>query len=301
METGFRTDAAPASRAALEDQLRECYGRVVYSHKTHEKCADILQSRLGAIKVWQIALSAVTAAGCIAVVFGAGPVGAWVGALVSTSLLALNTYTKDHDLGELSQRHRQAGADLWIVREKYLSLITDLKMGTQPVETIQIARDRLLNELHAVYSGAPGTTYRAYRKAQKALAQFEDMTFSDQEIDAFLPNQLTKNSPKARARTVPADSSTRPRTKRSRRYWNRRPPDSAGGHRHGGPTVRRPARKCHPRRPGPRTEAPCTSASAKAGKPTDASNILRTADMPTAARRTQPPPAATLTMTADCR
>lgn len=27
----------------LEGQLRECYGRGVYTHKTHEKCADILQ------------------------------------------------------------------------------------------------------------------------------------------------------------------------------------------------------------------------------------------------------------------
>ena len=30
----------------LEGQLRECYGRTVYSHKTHEKCADILLARL---------------------------------------------------------------------------------------------------------------------------------------------------------------------------------------------------------------------------------------------------------------
>lgn len=29
----------------LEGQLRECYGRVVYTHKTHEKCADILQKK----------------------------------------------------------------------------------------------------------------------------------------------------------------------------------------------------------------------------------------------------------------
>jgi hypothetical protein len=42
----------------LEGQLRECYGRVVYSHKTHEKCADILLERQGRIKFWQIVISA---------------------------------------------------------------------------------------------------------------------------------------------------------------------------------------------------------------------------------------------------
>ena len=27
----------------LEAQVREVFGRVVYSHKTHEKCADLAQ------------------------------------------------------------------------------------------------------------------------------------------------------------------------------------------------------------------------------------------------------------------
>ena len=125
--------------------------------------------------------------------FGAGDVGALVSVLVSTLLLALNAYTKDYDLGELSQKHRQAGADLWIIREKYLSLITDLRMGRKPVERAQVERDNLLKELHATYSGAPSTTHQAYGRAQKALKQLEDMTFSDEEIDAFLPKELKKN------------------------------------------------------------------------------------------------------------
>src|SRR5690606_8460597 len=104
----------------------------------------------------------------------------------------LNAYTKDYDLGELAQKHRQAGADLWIIREKYLSLITDLRMGDKPIETLREEHDDLLEELHGDYSGAPSTTYGAYRKAQEALQHNEDMTFSDAEIDAFLPNALKK-------------------------------------------------------------------------------------------------------------
>ena len=192
MEAHSQTNDTPNSRAVLEGQLRECFGRVVYSHKTHEKCADILLSRLSQIKLWQIILSAITTGGFIAAVFGAGKIGALAGVLVSTSLLALNAYTKNYDLGELSQKHRQAGADLWIIREKYLSLITDLRMGEKPIETLQKERDCLLEELHAVYSGAPSTTYQAYKNAQEALKQLEDMTFSDEEIDAFLPKELKK-------------------------------------------------------------------------------------------------------------
>ena len=101
-------------------------------------------------------------------------------------------YTKDYDLGEIAQRHRQAGADLWKIREKYLSLITDLRIGEESIEKLQVERDNLLEELHAIYSGAPSTTYKAYKKAQEALKKLEDMTFSDEEIDSFLPEGLKK-------------------------------------------------------------------------------------------------------------
>ena len=64
-----------------------------------------LQNR---IRVWQIVLSAITTAGFVGVVFGTGKIGAVVGLVVSTVLLALNSYTKNYDIGELAQQHKQA-------------------------------------------------------------------------------------------------------------------------------------------------------------------------------------------------
>jgi SMODS and SLOG-associating 2TM effector domain family 4 len=172
--------------------LRECFGRVVYTHKTQEKAPDLLLTRLSRIKIWQIILSALATGGFIAAIFGAGKVGAIFGVVVSITLLVLNAYTKDYDLGELAQKHRQAGADLWFIREKYLSLITDLRMGERPIEELQKERDKLLEDLHSAYSGAPSTNNPAYKKAHEALKQLEDLTFSDAEIDAFLPKVLKK-------------------------------------------------------------------------------------------------------------
>ena len=182
------------SLSFIESQLRECYGRVVYSHKAHEKCADILCERLGKIKFWQIVLSSITTVGFITAIFGVGSVGAVIGVLISTILLVLNAYTKNYDLGELAQKHRQAAADLWLIREKYLALITDLRVGKEALEKITNRRDALLNDLHGVYLGAPSTTYQAYKQAQEALQQYEEMTFSDAEIDTLLPHKLRKNT-----------------------------------------------------------------------------------------------------------
>lgn len=192
MEQHSQNNDTAQSRSILEGQLRECYGRVVYSHKTHEKCADILLCRLARIKLWQIILSAITIAGFIGAVFGAGKVGAFLGMIVSTGLLALNSYTKNYDLGELAQKHRQAANDLWIIREKYLSLLVDLAMKEKHLEALQQQRDELVEQLHTVYSGAPSTTFHAYKKAQEALKKLEDMTFTDAEIDVFLPKELKR-------------------------------------------------------------------------------------------------------------
>lgn len=182
----------------LEGQLRECYGRVVYSHKTHEKCADILLGQNKQIKFWQIALSAVVTGGLITTLFEFSALADWrkIGTLItvflSTILLVLNSYTKDYDLGELAQKHRQAAADIWLIREKYLGLLTDLRAEVLPLEDIRKNRDVLLEELYATYKGAPSTDYKAYQKAQEALKELEDMTFSDAEIDAFLPKELKR-------------------------------------------------------------------------------------------------------------
>jgi hypothetical protein len=65
-------------------------------------------------------------------------------------------------------------------------------MREKPIEALQEQRDRLVEQLHAVYSGTPSTTFQAYKKAQVALQKHEDMTFTDAEIDAFLPKELKR-------------------------------------------------------------------------------------------------------------
>jgi hypothetical protein len=105
-------------------------------------------------------------------------------------LLILNTYTKNYDLGELAQKHRQAANEIWYIREKYLSLLTDVRIRTKSLSEIQKERDRLISDLHNVYSGAPNTNNKAYNKARKSLKFNEEMTFNDDEIDLFLPEVL---------------------------------------------------------------------------------------------------------------
>lgn len=181
-------------RLALESQVRECYGRVVYSHVVHEKCADLYLKRRSFINNLQIVLSAITTGTLLISLFGEGKSGTVLGAIFSTILLALNTYAKDYDLGKLAQKHSDTAVTLWSIRESYLSLLTDMTIGSLSLAQMQAKRDDLQKSLEVVYQSAPRTNEKAFTKAQKALKIDKQMTFSDEEIDMFLPNNLRRNS-----------------------------------------------------------------------------------------------------------
>lgn len=182
------------SKQLLEAQLRECYGRVVWSHKTQEKCADIIFKRNNYLKWLQIFFSTLITTGLVVSVFGDVLWVNIVSSLISAVLLLLNTYLKNNDLGAISQKHSGAANELWNIRECYLSLITDLKMGDVDVKTIRDRRDKLQGKLVGIYKGSPRSISKAYKEATKALKKNEEMTFSDEEIDCFLPKELRKSN-----------------------------------------------------------------------------------------------------------
>lgn len=180
--------------SALEDQIREIYGRIVYSHKTHEACADALLSAHNRIKVWQIILSAITTAGFIGVIFLDERIVAILGVTAATILLVLNAYTKDFDLGAVAQKHRESASDIWDIRERYLSLLTDMNETNATPEKTKERRDELQEELHVIYKSAPSTNSKAYKRAQKKLQIEDDLTFHTGEIDKFLPKALKRDT-----------------------------------------------------------------------------------------------------------
>ena len=177
----------------IEAQVRECFGRVVWSNKTHEKCADILLKRNNFIKISQIVLSALTSTGVLVAVFGENKTVGIITAVISALMFGLNAFVKGHDFGELAQKHSDAAADLWDIRETYLSLITDINANTLSIEEITERRNVIQVKLSSIYKGSPRTISKAYKAATKALKLNEELTFSVSEIDMLLPLELRKS------------------------------------------------------------------------------------------------------------
>ncbi len=184
-------------KSALESQIRECFGRVVYATKTHEKDADLCMQWLARIKLSQIVLSALITGGLVIVLAGeqnTSQIAAVVSAIISTVLLILNAYIKEVDHGQQAEQHKKTATELWNIRESYLSILTDLQAVEVDIDLVRKKRDELQNELTGIYSSAPRTTPKAYKHASQGLKMREEMTFSDEEIDKFLPETLRKKS-----------------------------------------------------------------------------------------------------------
>ncbi|OLT03498.1 hypothetical protein BJF90_25630 [Pseudonocardia sp. CNS-004] len=181
-------------------QVREAFGRVVYSHKTHEKQADICFRR----HRWQqgvlVAFTAVSTGTFLASVLGV--LGNQVLTSLATSFIALvvsalSLASKSFKFSEESEVHRKIASQLWDVRESYLSLIADLMSGATVPADARVRRDELQEATRAAYADAPRTTSKAYRRAQDGLKNNEELTFTSREIDLFVPEALRLNEGEA--------------------------------------------------------------------------------------------------------
>ena len=188
---------AANSNEVLIAQLRESFGHIVYSHKTHEKMADIYHCVDKWIKRCQLILSVVVTSGIVATIGFeiCGQDNMWikiVSAVISFFLVLLTTIMRNSTYAQLEQKHKEVAADIWLLRERYLCILADYEAGLATDQETIKRRDKINDELSAIYKNAPRTTQCAYEKARKALKENEEMTFSDEEIDAFLPKVLRK-------------------------------------------------------------------------------------------------------------
>ncbi|MGG1638245.1 SLATT domain-containing protein [Paenibacillus sp. NRS-1760] len=174
----------------LESQIREAYGRIVYTFTCHNKIVNRLLTKNEHIKIWQIVLSALTTGSFFTTVLTNEKITGLIGAFISIVLLILNAYTKNFDLVETAQSHQNAADALWKIREEYISLLTDFDVIE--ASDLMAKRDELQNRTAEIYAQSPRTDYKSYKAAQKALKTDEEQTFSEHEIDVMLPNSVRR-------------------------------------------------------------------------------------------------------------
>lgn len=169
--------------------VRETFGRVVYTHKTHEKAAEICISKNKWFKRINVFLLALTTGSALGSILKVEEFIIYT-SMLSTLALFFLTYQLSLNPEYDALLHKKTALKLWHVREQYQNVIADIITERLSPNEISEKRDLLLSELNKILQDAPQTDSNAYSKARDALKIKEEMTFSDKEIDSFLPEEL---------------------------------------------------------------------------------------------------------------
>ena len=97
---------------------------------------------------------------------------------------------KDIDFSKAEKAHLDTSNKLWLLKEKYLSLLTDF--STMNESEIQIQRNLLRDEMAKIVDTAPITDSKSYALAQDALKNKEMQSFSREELNKLLPKSLQR-------------------------------------------------------------------------------------------------------------
>ena len=175
-------------RSILRGQIREVYGKVVYTYVTHIEMLNLLLEQNKCHKNVQIIMTAISTGGILGDIIASIPYFQLIAGIAATISLGLNLYFREQNLEELISRHRGTINDLWYLREKYLTLLTDFDV--LDVDSIRARRDSLGLETQDIYKIAANTNSKAYKRAQKNLKENEFQFFRPEEIDQMLPEVL---------------------------------------------------------------------------------------------------------------
>lgn len=177
-------------RDGLYSQIEDSYGKLLYSYTSQIVEAARTEKKNLRLKWVQFILSALSTGGFIGTLVSNQQILIWVGGLCSTALLVLTAYFKDIDFSAQQKKHLDASNKLWLVREKYISLLTDF-VALDDERIVQL-RDSLQKETSNIYTESPITSEKSYSIAKKLLKEKEAQYFTQEELNMMLPKHLRK-------------------------------------------------------------------------------------------------------------
>ena len=174
----------------LLDLVRQSYASVVWTHKIQEKQAEIYEKKYKRIECANIFTAAITSCG----VFSSFYQDFWLikvlTILVSFATVFIASYMKSFDYKTMGKENKEYANRFLVIRNKLQSVIAEIHLMEKPIEEIQECVETILNELNECYVNAPSTTEKAVSRASDALKVNKDYTFTNEEIDGFLPQSL---------------------------------------------------------------------------------------------------------------
>lgn len=115
------------------------------------------------------------------------------GMILTGAALMYELYNKE-DISEIKCQHRNVAEEYKMLRDQFMSLIEEVMTSSRSVAELRLNFKELQNAYGLIGKSSPTTTSDDYSNAQSRLGIGsnidEDFTWSDTEIDRFLPIAL---------------------------------------------------------------------------------------------------------------
>lgn len=163
------------------NQIEFCYGNIEWTHKIHEKCADIYTCVCNILSWLQLILSFIVGWDVLSQMRSDSPIISWVLVICSGLLALILSISKTFNFEKIRDSHIATAKSLWDLRETYRSFKTDIQADLYTVEEFTAKRDQLQMITSEIYKKAPRTFDRAYNKAKQDFEEGKT-TFDHTEV-----------------------------------------------------------------------------------------------------------------------
>lgn len=176
----------------IESEIRQIFASIVWNHKIHEKHSDINSFWFNFLEFCKILSLAITTSGLLTCFFIDEFILKIVTTVFSAISLFINTFYKTYNLKESRDSHKLSALEFLKLRNETICVLSDIKLKKLELDEATAKRDNILLKYYDICKKSLSTSDRAVKKASKALKIQKDNTFSDEEIDSYLPVELRK-------------------------------------------------------------------------------------------------------------
>jgi hypothetical protein len=176
--------------------VRHYFAQSVFTHTVQEVATIRNEKRAKRYKWTHIGIAFVVLSLLAVQAFNLdSPIFAIIGAGVTVGEITFSLVQLNFDPERMAITHKSSALKYLELRDKYMLLIADIMGGSANRKEIVLRRNTLQQEYQYVSSLAPQTGSEDYTEAQERLnkrgaVSGEEFTWSDDEINHFLPKEL---------------------------------------------------------------------------------------------------------------
>lgn len=179
--------------------VRQSFASTVFTHKVQEVAAENQEKNVLIIKIVNIVLVSIVL--LLLVIQAANPdilFFSYIGAGITVAEVIFLVIQLSFSFEQKVIMHKNSALKYMGLRDAYRALIADIMNDSISAAEIVARRDLLQREYQIISDLAPQTRSKEYTEAQTRLnkrgaVSGEEFTWSDEEIDWFLPENLRLN------------------------------------------------------------------------------------------------------------